>query len=74
MGPRLIHAVIGACVVLGLACGGDGRVQRYPDVDEELERQSEGIEESPERRAQPPTRTHGPYPQDELAGEETEPL
>jgi hypothetical protein len=76
MTRRLLAATASAAALaLALtapACG--DRVERYPDVDDDAAEGTTGGEGEPVRRAQPPQDTGGPHPQDDLAGEETEPL
>lgn len=64
--------VLAAVVSLLAGCASD-RVQQYPDVDDDGEGTTAGDETAADR-ARPATDTGGPHPQDELAGENNEPL
>ena len=63
---------IAALLTVLLGCGGQ-RVQQYPDVEQDPEGRTTGSGAEIDR-TEPPTETGGPHPQDELAGENSEPL
>ena len=63
---------LAALVTMLAGCGGQ-QVEQYPDVDQDAEGQTSGSGSEIDRTA-PPTGTGGPHPQDELSGENTEPL
>jgi len=64
-----------ALVALLGACGGDAQVRQYPDSREAEERGVSGGESEPARRSEAPPRSGGPHPtDDEVTGEEVNPL
>lgn len=73
---RAIRWLLAACVLVATACGAADHVEveQYPNANERREREAEGTLD-PVERSVPPDEHAGPYPQDDqLAGENTEPL